>query len=867
MISARKFCQEPGYTVAIFLTYSFDPLFFERIALDDLSIGGTRRILILADAGEIAAAMKRCVGQVFYLGRKYTLAESSASNLFHPKMIARLSPEGGRIWMGSGNLTYTGWGGNHELATAWSIGPGREDTGAWLLDVLRSVRTVTRSDSFHAQIESVRSSIPWLSVVADAAVQSPILLGMPHRPLAAQLARRWQGRRFTSVKIFTGSTDVDGAFLGWAHRTFGVRKATVCLTPSFASFDVNQLAKLPMEVRFVARDPARRVHAKLYWFSGPDGDAAVMGSANCSAAAWLANSNNGNVELITVYDAPGHTAFASILSDFDGEELLPQDVLTAPVPPIEAPGDAEDGRSYRITSLRLRASGRTIEAVVEPQPESVEATLIVEAKHNVFRVGMKSSRGRFVGRLSEEMSLGVEPAFATLAIASEYGILSTPPRWIDNERAIENAALDRDIDPNHEIFSGRGFSGASEQRIMAAIHAISSSLLNFETPDEAALPKERNGTVKPEVGADAPLKPIGPVDPSTLTYSLDDHAANDGSLASEDGGLHGVSLQGVMRMLFATGEEPEIDLSQERWSADEPEKYMPDDEPEHGPIDPSERPGVKSDAEALKALRNQIDRFLDELAGRGFAEACRASTLVQALAFPILLGVKGNEEGWLPEDALASIACRVVRVMFMKRYGRNEPVGLFRQVKARYAAAAMQAEFLKVVGDGALYAVLLAALAKPEAQSQRALVEQADAIYHIVNCPDLVAVAGPDQRTTLVQTVIIQDAAFAVNERASALASACGKLTTFMQRWDRVHPGRTSRTTIQRGGAVLWSSFGWEVTPPIPAETYRSGIDLATVASDDIEIQLALDALWQAMRMGRSADGLLGDEAQVPRSL
>jgi hypothetical protein len=54
MISARKFCQEPGYPVTIFLTYSFDPLFFERIALDDLSMGGTRRILILADAGEIA---------------------------------------------------------------------------------------------------------------------------------------------------------------------------------------------------------------------------------------------------------------------------------------------------------------------------------------------------------------------------------------------------------------------------------------------------------------------------------------------------------------------------------------------------------------------------------------------------------------------------------------------------------------------------------------------------------------------------------------------------------------------------------------------------------------------------------------------
>ena len=98
---------------------------------------------------------------------------------------------------------------------------------------------------------------------------------------------------------------------------------------------------------------------------------------------------------------------------------------------------------------------------------------------------------RLVGRLSEEMALGVEPVFATIEIPSDAGLVVTPPRWIDNERAIENAARDRHVDPNHEVFSGRGFGGASVQRIMEAIYAISSSLLNFETPDLSSLPKER----------------------------------------------------------------------------------------------------------------------------------------------------------------------------------------------------------------------------------------------------------------------------------------------------------------------------------------------------------------------------------------
>jgi hypothetical protein len=85
MISAREFCREHGFPATIFLTYSFDPLFFERIPIDDLDVGGTRRIVIAADAGQIAEAMQRCIGQIVHLGRRYVLAETKAANTFHPR--------------------------------------------------------------------------------------------------------------------------------------------------------------------------------------------------------------------------------------------------------------------------------------------------------------------------------------------------------------------------------------------------------------------------------------------------------------------------------------------------------------------------------------------------------------------------------------------------------------------------------------------------------------------------------------------------------------------------------------------------------------------------------------------------------------
>lgn len=862
MISARKFCQEPGYPIAIFLTYSFDPLFFERVPLDDLSVGGTRRILILADASEIMEAMKRCIGQVFHLGRKYTLAEAKASNLFHPKMIIRLSPEGGRLWMGSGNLTYTGWGGNHELATAWSIGPGTDDAGGWLVEILRSVATLTSSEAFLAQIETVRSSIPWLGESADNAAQGPVLLGMPNHSLASQLARRWEGRRFTSLKIYTGSTDVDGAFLLWAHKTFGVTKATVCLTPSFASFEVKRLAKIPIEVQFVERDPKRRVHAKFYWFSGPNGHAAIMGSANCSAAAWLANHDNGNVELITIYDTAEPADFAPILSDFNEDLLLPEDFLVAPVELMEQPGNESAGPCYRITSIRLRALGRTIEALVEPEPGH-EATLIIGTKQHTLRVPMKLSGARLVGRLSEEISLGVEPIFATMEILSGSGLVVTPPRWIDNERAIENAARDRHVDPNYEVFAGRGFGGANEQRIIQAIYAVSSSLLNFETPDLSSFPTAHRGQNKSETADEPSDEQLRPVDPSTLTYRLNEQGRKTGAFTPDQAGAHGVSLQGIMRMLFATEDEPEIDLSQERWSADEPEKYTLEDEPGGYRGNPPQESAPKRDAEALASLLKQIDLFLSELAKPSFADGCPASTLAQALVFPILLGIKGSEEGWLPDDVLASIACRVVQVMFLKRYGRDKPRGLFRQVQTRYVAAGMRVEFLKAIGDGALYTVLLGALTKPEAHSIASLVQQADAILHVMSCPELLALSNPDQRTALAKNVIIPDANFAIGERAEGLAVAMKKLTTCLEAWDRDNPGQAHRNTLHRAGSVLWSEHGWEVTPRKPAETYRGGIKLDTVAEHDTDIGLAIDELWHAMQEGRATFAAMPMKAET----
>jgi hypothetical protein len=64
VISAREFCRERGFPHALFLTYAFDPLFFERVPLRDLERGGSRNIVIAADAGQVRHAMRQSLEQL-----------------------------------------------------------------------------------------------------------------------------------------------------------------------------------------------------------------------------------------------------------------------------------------------------------------------------------------------------------------------------------------------------------------------------------------------------------------------------------------------------------------------------------------------------------------------------------------------------------------------------------------------------------------------------------------------------------------------------------------------------------------------------------------------------------------------------------
>jgi hypothetical protein len=97
-----------------FTTYALSLSFFEAVVLDALIRGGGREALILADVEGVRASLSEQGAQ--YVGKVYEVEPVSVSaGVFHPKISVMSAKDECHLLVGSGNLTFGGWGGNYEV--------------------------------------------------------------------------------------------------------------------------------------------------------------------------------------------------------------------------------------------------------------------------------------------------------------------------------------------------------------------------------------------------------------------------------------------------------------------------------------------------------------------------------------------------------------------------------------------------------------------------------------------------------------------------------------------------------------------------------------------------------------------------------
>lgn len=801
-MNPRLFCRERSYHKALLLTYSFDPIFFEQVVLPDLWAGRSSDILVLGDENQIAASTQAASGQLWHLGKQYLLAGAKHAGAFHPKVMLRLGPNDGVIMLGSGNVTSSGWGGNQEVATAWMLGPDHADKGGWLHGFLDHVLSWCGGE---IEADAVRrmKDVPWLSLTPAALDDAlPILHSWESRALAPTLATRWAGRQFDELKILTGSTDESGAFLRWAKATFGITRATVALTPSAASFTPEKLADLPLDLRVIAAPAERPLHAKLYWFDGADGPAAVMGSANCSAAAWLLPpSQGGNVETVVVYDTPSDEEFSSALTLFSIPAQTPAEIL---VPRSDQGQDRQASKNaFELSNLQWDSSSRFLHAEICPAPSAdMTVDIVIGGTH---RAMTRSASSNGVWQCEFPEGIGAATIFAAAHVRRRDTCWLTAARWINDLSALQHASQSARL---LEPFKGleRSGSSAEQRQMLDELNEVAQALFN----DPASFRDPGFGSDRRDESK-GDEQPAAPVNPHDLICHLEESLVSLPHFGSpHDGSL---SLTGILRLLFEAETDDRTDSAA---AQDEQldEGQLPDDSDKQEPKKTSEKERAKPDDAPVEArfrerLAAQIDTFLKELSSPTFAERCTATQMVQAVSFPLAVALRGKRRGWVSGELAEKWALEIFSILF-RGTGAG---GLLDVVEKRYAESGHQSTFGNVVGDGTLWLVLVATLGNADWQGVGTDVDKALALREVFTAPQLLASGQSGRIAGLLGKIRIEDAHAYITEIAPKVSSLLHEIEGLLAPiWNAEMHDQTDRSIIHKVGDLLWrENVGWAV--------------------------------------------------------
>jgi hypothetical protein len=801
-MNPRLFCRERSYHKALLLTYSFDPIFFEQLVLPDLWAGRSSDILVLGDKAQIDASTQTAAGQLWHLGKRYLLAGATPLGAFHPKVFLRLGPKDGLVMLGSGNVTSSGWGGNQELGSAWMVGPDHVDKGGWLHPFLDSVLSWCSGELEHGAVRRMKD-VPWLSLTpAASATDSAVLHSRDGLSLAPWLAQRWAGRQFDEVKILTGSTDESGAFLRWVHSTFGVKRATVALTPSSASFVPDKLADLPLELRIVQTTRNQCMHAKFYWFDGTSGPAAVMGSANCSAAAWLLPPDQGgNIETLVAYDLPNLDDFESVLGVFTAPACDPVDVLLSKSANVIESNN--NTRVFQLKALLWDGALRRLQAEISPPPKS---GMTVELQVGNLRLPMKrlqDAAGSWECEFIE--SLATATVFACVHISCGSEQWTTLPRWVNDVAALEHASNSARL---LEPFKGLEHSTTStEQRQMLdELQEVAQAIFN----DTASFRDHSFGTTDCKSKGDAPATPVNPND--LIVHLEESHEALTYLGTARPGSL---SLTGILRLLFeseigeghtsAAAEDEEIDEGQIQKEPTKPEQQ-----------NKTKQADISADGPPIETrfrerLAAQINAFLTYMSASAFGERCTATQVVQAVSFPLAVALRGQRRGWVTEELAERWALEIFSILF--RNTAAGPVGLLRVVEQRYTQNGQKDTFDSVIGDGTLWLVLVATLGSTNWRGVGTEIDKAIALREVFAAPQLLASAKPARITGLLSKIRIDDAKLYVAHVAPTVNRLLCMIEDSLQPvWESEMRFQEELGITHKLGDLLWrKKVGWAV--------------------------------------------------------
>jgi hypothetical protein len=540
-------------------------------------------------------------------------------------------------------------------------------------------------------------------------------------------------------------------------------------------------------MRLVGSPP---IHAKFYWFTGRDGSAAIMGSANCSAAAWLNSpARGGNVEAVAIYDQPLASEFGPILQTFESDGLIPIELGTTPNLLIR--GEANAGPT--IAEVAWRDDLGTLIVTLNQSEHRIDEVSVELANEDIRMSPLDENKLRWAGERSRLTSQN-RTCFVTVKVRYDQTNQLATTEWVNEVNELRHASQGRRL-VDALLGLGRATGSSEQQELIRMLSRIGRALLN--EPEAFPDPLLVQAKTNRENEQAAPTKPINPEEFIRSLNELNTPAQQ--ALAGH--GHASLSLSGVMRALFSI----------EAGAFDEEAEFIDetDDDPKRRsngkkrtrkpPIE--NRPGER----VRERLRRHIDECMNRLSESDFAEHCTASQLIQSVAYPIAVATLGMPTGWVDDSLAREWATRVFDVLFSQN-----KTGLLQEVQARYRNNGKEADFVRIIGDGTLWLALLTALSLPAWEGENGGLEKALAIRSVALSRELIASTEAGRMGALIANLDERRARAVMRIAPKAIALLSTLEETLEQEFDRILELQRSHNTANSRGDLLWKpKAGW----------------------------------------------------------
>lgn len=249
------------------------------------------------------------------------------------------------------NLTFSGFGHNHEVYTCLDWTPDAPELQSIFVQAWRLVCQVYGAWGHSSEARTMLHKTERISDWLLSAPASPAGIRLLHTldaPLIEQCRHALAGHTIRAVTILSPFLDNAAAALAEVYHCFRPDELRLVLQDretvgNVEALEAVQQSGISLCVHRFAGD-GRYQHAKVYLFQTDSESFLLTGSANCTRAAWLADSASGNLEMMLLRRADSREHFAPLLegriepqaitswAEIDVRRLPPTEPERAPSP-------------------------------------------------------------------------------------------------------------------------------------------------------------------------------------------------------------------------------------------------------------------------------------------------------------------------------------------------------------------------------------------------------------------------------------------------------------------------------------------------------------------------------------------------------